>query len=129
MRDSDMMNLLMLSPIQLSYTQTLRKRLVLVKCTRLFLMQYHCGIIIYNNIVEPLRDTYWRTLSHKVCTIEKYSLFRYLQIADRSTSLPGITADKNSGSPSSELGSDHTSVTLNSDARTPLCFHKQTLHP
>jgi polyhydroxyalkanoate synthase len=78
-------------------------------------------ISVWNNtIVEPLRDTYWRTLSHKVCTIEKYSLFRYLQIADRSTSLPKITADKNSGSPRSALGLDHTSVTLNSDARTPL---------
>jgi class III poly(R)-hydroxyalkanoic acid synthase PhaC subunit len=27
--------------------------------------------------MEPIRDTYWRTPSHKICEIEKYSLFRY----------------------------------------------------
>jgi class III poly(R)-hydroxyalkanoic acid synthase PhaC subunit len=30
-----------------------------------------------NDFVEPLRDTLYRTPSHKVCEIEKYSLFRY----------------------------------------------------
>ena len=37
---------------------------------------------IWNNtLMEPIRDTYWRTPSHKICEIEKYSLFRY----DRAT--------------------------------------------
>ena len=37
---------------------------------------------IWNNtLIEPIRDTYWRTPSHKICEIEKYSLFRY----DRAT--------------------------------------------
>jgi hypothetical protein len=30
-----------------------------------------------NDFVEPLRDTLWRTPSHKVSNLEKYSLFRY----------------------------------------------------
>ena len=30
-----------------------------------------------NTLFEPIRDTYWRTPSHKSCEIEKYSLFRY----------------------------------------------------
>ena len=30
-----------------------------------------------NNFIEPLRDTLWRTPSHKICHLEKYSLFRY----------------------------------------------------
>ena len=30
-----------------------------------------------NDLVEPLRDTLWRTPSHKVSNLEKYSLFRY----------------------------------------------------
>ncbi|MGC2668738.1 MAG: hypothetical protein WA220_06105, partial [Candidatus Nitrosopolaris sp.] len=30
-----------------------------------------------NDLVEPLRDTVWRTPSYKVTNLEKYSLFRY----------------------------------------------------
>jgi polyhydroxyalkanoate synthase subunit PhaC len=30
-----------------------------------------------NNFIEPLRDILWRTPSHKICHLEKYSLFRY----------------------------------------------------
>ncbi len=30
-----------------------------------------------NNFIEPIRDTLWRTSSHKICSLEKYSLFRY----------------------------------------------------
>ena len=30
-----------------------------------------------NDLVEPLRDTLWRTPSYKVTNLEKYSLFRY----------------------------------------------------
>lgn len=71
-----------------------------------------------NTIVEPLRDTYWRTPSHKVCTIEKYSLFRYLQIADKSPSLPEAKAVKNNVLPSSNLG--HTSAIPNNDTHPPL---------
>ena len=33
---------------------------------------------IWNNtLMEPIRDTCWRTPSDKICEIEKYSLFRY----------------------------------------------------
>src|SRR6266487_2552617 len=35
-----------------------------------------------NNFIEPIRDTLYRTPSHKICELEKYSLFRY----DRVTS-------------------------------------------
>lgn len=73
-----------------------------------------------NTVVEPLRDIYWRTPSHKVCTLEKYSLFRYLQQStDKSTSLPETKAVKNSGS---DLGgSGHTPViSINGTTHTPL---------
>ena len=30
-----------------------------------------------NNFIEPIRDTFYRTPSQKICEIEKYSLFRY----------------------------------------------------
>ena len=30
-----------------------------------------------NDFVEPIRDTLYRTPSHKICELEKYSLFRY----------------------------------------------------
>ena len=35
-----------------------------------------------NDVVEPVRDTLWRTPSHKIHEIEKYSLFHYNPIAD-----------------------------------------------
>ena len=36
------------------------------------------GTSMWNNqFVEPIRDTLYRTPSHKVCELEKYSLFRY----------------------------------------------------
>jgi len=38
-----------------------------------------------NDFVEPLRDTLYRTPSHKVCQIEKYSLFRYDRPTTSST--------------------------------------------
>jgi len=37
-----------------------------------------------NDVVEPIRDTLWRTPSHKIHEIEKYSLFHYNPIADSS---------------------------------------------
>jgi len=30
-----------------------------------------------NNFIEPVRDTFWRTPSHKIAELEQYSLFRY----------------------------------------------------
>jgi hypothetical protein len=30
-----------------------------------------------NNFIEPVRDTFWRTPSHKIAELEKYSLFHY----------------------------------------------------
>jgi class III poly(R)-hydroxyalkanoic acid synthase PhaC subunit len=30
-----------------------------------------------NNFIEPIRDTLWRTPSHKIAELEKYSLFHY----------------------------------------------------
>jgi polyhydroxyalkanoate synthase len=30
-----------------------------------------------NDFIEPIRDTLYRTPSHKICELEKYSLFRY----------------------------------------------------
>jgi hypothetical protein len=30
-----------------------------------------------NNFIEPIRDTFWRTPSHKIAELEKYSLFHY----------------------------------------------------
>jgi len=41
---------------------------------------------LWNNIViEPVRDNFWRTPSHKVCNIEKFSLFRYDTISEEDT--------------------------------------------
>jgi len=36
-----------------------------------------------NNFIEPIRDTFWRTPSHKIAELEKYSLFHY-ESADMS---------------------------------------------
>ncbi len=34
-----------------------------------------------NNFIEPVRDTFWRTPSHKIAELEKYSLFHYGSIS------------------------------------------------
>ncbi|HYA82521.1 MAG TPA: alpha/beta fold hydrolase [Candidatus Bathyarchaeia archaeon] len=34
-----------------------------------------------NNFIEPVRDTLWRTPSHKIAELEKYSLFHYGSIS------------------------------------------------
>src|SRR5215469_7594231 len=38
-----------------------------------------------NNFIEPVRDTFWRTPSHKIAKLEKYSLFRYESAIPTST--------------------------------------------
>jgi polyhydroxyalkanoate synthase subunit PhaC len=38
-----------------------------------------------NAFVEPIRDTLYRTPSHKICKLEKYSLFRYNRPPNSST--------------------------------------------
>jgi hypothetical protein len=73
-----------------------------------------------NTIVEPLRDTYWRTPSHKVCTIEKYSLFRYLQIANKITLLPSNTANTATNTSSLTTKAAHSPAALNHNIHTPL---------
>jgi polyhydroxyalkanoate synthase len=39
-----------------------------------------------NDFIEPIRDTLFRTPSHKICEIEKYSLFRYHRLPPSSIS-------------------------------------------
>jgi hypothetical protein len=39
-----------------------------------------------NDFVEPIRDTLFRTPSHKICEIENYSLFRYHRLPPSSIS-------------------------------------------
>ena len=42
----------------------------------------------WNNIfIEPLRDTFWRTPSHKIAELEKYSLFHYRNNSPITTSI------------------------------------------
>ncbi len=63
-----------------------------------------------NNFMEPLRDTFWRTSSHKIDHFEKYSLSHYDRTAYNN--IDGISSysycnDTNSGG---------------------ICIHKQTLY-
>ena len=48
-----------------------------------------------NNFLKPLRNTFWRTPSHKVCHLEKYALFRYdrtpYNISDGISVTPTVT--------------------------------------
>jgi class III poly(R)-hydroxyalkanoic acid synthase PhaC subunit len=44
-----------------------------------------------NNFIEPIRDTFWRTPSHKIAELEKYSLFHY-ESADMSPAKTSNTA-------------------------------------
>jgi poly[(R)-3-hydroxyalkanoate] polymerase subunit PhaC len=46
-----------------------------------------------NNLIEPIRDSLWRTASQKVCQLEKYSLFRYNRIAN--TTITGTSTGTN----------------------------------
>ena len=39
-----------------------------------------------NQFIEPIRDTLYRTPSHKICELEKYSLFRYHRLTTSSIS-------------------------------------------
>lgn len=57
-----------------------------------------------NDVLEPLRDTLWRTPSQKIQEVEKYSLFHYKRIAD-------------DGNPDT-TGSDKSSTTLTTTTRT-----------
>ena len=40
-----------------------------------------------NNFIEPIRDTFWRTPSHKIAELEKYSLFHYASARPTSAAI------------------------------------------
>jgi polyhydroxyalkanoate synthase subunit PhaC len=44
-----------------------------------------------NNFIEPVRDTFWRTPSHKIAELEKYSLFHYATARPTSTTTTAET--------------------------------------
>src|SRR5215469_2102119 len=46
-----------------------------------------------NNFIEPIRDTFWRTPSHKIAELEKYSLFRYESASPTSTTTTATNAN------------------------------------
>lgn len=46
-----------------------------------------------NNFIEPARDTFWRTPSHKVSELEKYTLFRYSSTATNTTATTANTSN------------------------------------
>jgi polyhydroxyalkanoate synthase len=46
-----------------------------------------------NKFIEPIRDTFWRTPSHKVCEVEKYSLFHYNGSKTAITSTSGANVN------------------------------------
>jgi class III poly(R)-hydroxyalkanoic acid synthase PhaC subunit len=51
-----------------------------------------------NQFAEPIRDTLFRTPSHKVCRLEKYSLFRYDRLRPSSISTMYQNADNSDNS-------------------------------
>lgn len=74
---------------------------------------YSDFIAAWNNAyLEPIRDKLWRTPSHKVCSLEKYTLFRY----DRSPNGLNSYYDKSSrDSRSSGSNDDDKSITTVQD--------------
>jgi polyhydroxyalkanoate synthase subunit PhaC len=52
-----------------------------------------------NDFVEPFRDILYRTPSHKVCEIEKYSLFRYDRPTTSHTDIEQVSTQKTRAPP------------------------------
>ena len=69
------------------------------------------GSSIWNNdFIEPIRDTLFRTPSHKICELEKYSLFRYHGLTPSSIST-SFEKERN-------LGRSEGQETRNSETRS-----------
>jgi polyhydroxyalkanoate synthase len=60
-----------------------------------------------NDFVEPIRDTFYRTPSQKICEIDKYSLFRYDQ--------PPLISNEGVGS---HISQHNSTTTANADVIT-----------